>query len=286
MKKVILFSLAVAALASCSKENSPIEEGEKEIGTLSVAASFGISVEEENAFATKDVNSWNPSASDYTYYVCVDGTTTAASAPGAASVALTAWNAAEAPLELYVGTYDIYVGNVSPTYAIATDGIDLPTTALTGVKYRTNAIDATVAQNSNTDVSVVAEDWNMLNCVINVACTDDASATYFGGLTSYSVTVGTVTLADKSADAMEAKTGTISGNQGYFKPLTDYTVELKYNDGAADYTLTATTAVNINAGEEVTVLFSTYETTITMTVAAPDGSTQVITNINFDNILK
>ncbi|MFV0554711.1 MAG: lipoprotein, partial [Mangrovibacterium sp.] len=50
MKKVILFSLAVAALASCSKENSPIEEGEKEIGTLSVAASFGISVEEENAF--------------------------------------------------------------------------------------------------------------------------------------------------------------------------------------------------------------------------------------------
>lgn len=295
MKKVILFSLAVAALASCSKENSPIEEGEKEIGTLSVAASFGISVEEENAFVTKDVIGYGtPDFGDFSYYVTTDGTTLATALPLGSNAAntLTAWGEALDELTLYAGTYKIVAGNVAPSYNIAAD-TDLPTTALSGVKYLSVATDADVAASAKTTVSITnrsdktaapaAGEWKMLNTVINVVATNDAAASFFAALNSYTITVGGLELSSKTGVVLA--TTAITGNQGYFAPAASTTVELKYVlAGASEVTKTMTYSSATVGGSEYTFKFASYNGTIEVTAEAPNGETTSLTEIDFAGV--
>lgn len=275
MKKVTLFSFAVAALfASCSTENSPIEE--PQYGTISTqVAGFGISVQEENTFATKAVNDWSTFVTEqfgnYTYNLYNAGTTTPATIiDGSANEgALVSWEDAF-NWTLNYGKYDFVVTN-------ADAATPRPTTELSGVVYTSTTSDITVAAASNSNATFGS--WEMKTTVVSAKTADVAADTYLATLQSYKLTIndGTTDLiiaSDANANLRSRLTSTALA-QGYFDVKgVEYNIKFESvsTDGTINPTVTGATAI-LTAGQEVVITISAKTGTVGLAVAAPTGET-------------
>lgn len=277
MKKVTLFSFAVAVLfASCSTENSPIEE--PQYGTISTqVAGFGISVQEENTFATKAVNDWSNFVTNqfgnYTYNLYNAGTTTLATIiNGSANEgALVSWGDAF-NWTLNYGKYDFVVTN-----ADAATTTPRPTTELSGVVYTSTTSDITVDAASNTNATFGS--WEMKTTVVSAKAADEAADTYLATLQSYKLTIndGTTNLiiaSDANLNLGSRLTSTALA-QGYFD-VKEVGYEIKFEsvstDGTTNSAVTGTTAI-LTAGQEVVITISAKKGTVGLAVAAPTGAT-------------
>lgn len=290
MKKVTLLSLATATLlASCATSTENLVEENQEVGTLGISASFGISVEEQNGFSTKDINAFTPDATTYSYNVLNEtGTAVVTNLPSttpSATLALTVWGP-QAPMDLFPGSYQVFVSNKAFGYA-CTPATHTPTkgTDFAGVIYAsTNSTAFEVTAGNNTNAPIATE-WKMLSSVIDVVAHDAVSETFFSTLDSYSIRIydatNSLVVWDKTTDG--ALTVTATNHQAYFAPST-YSVELIYKATSAStpVTVSKAEAIVIAEGTELAVRFKAYNGTITLDVTMPDGTTIPGTDVDFN----
>ncbi|MFV0291318.1 MAG: hypothetical protein ACK5IJ_10570 [Mangrovibacterium sp.] len=268
MKKVTLLSFAaIALLASCSTETETLPV-EAQYGTISTkVAGFTISVQEENTFATKDVNGWGAFVADqyasYTYNLYNAGTTTAATvlsgSTSSQTGSLASWSD-EFNWTLNYGSYDLVVTNSGSATV-------RPTTDRKGVVYTSTTEDISVAASTNSDATFGA--WVMETTVVSAKAFDTDADTYLGTLQSYELTVGDLVIASSTGTTLSSS----ALAQGFFNTGSQ-TISFAYTsaDGTTMTPITGNTAA-LTAGQEVVISIAAKNGTVGLSVSAPTGAT-------------